>query len=621
MTRPAAPLPSPSTAAQSALAQPLGRLAPAVLAVAVPTLLAFNLPPSATFLNQAAALVGWGGWLLLLSSALPATWGRPLGDGLAALLAALGLLAGAALVSPLWAGLPATLSLSAAGLAAAGMLVVLTAAQLRRHGHGGSAFEAFCLALVVAGVLNAVIAVVQIYMPAWTGNGWLSAANMNRAGGNLRQANHLSSLLLWSLVAAVWLGEGRRWSRPWVTGLSLLMLFGIVLSGSRTGMLGTLMLAGWGVVDRRLSPASRRMLWLAPVAYAAMWGGMALWAQAQQQVFDGVARLQQADLSSNRLAIWSNTLSLIAAHPWLGVGFGEFNFAWTLTPFPGRPVEFFDHAHNLVLHLAVELGLPLATVVLSLLLWALVEAIRAARSATGDTALQLRAALMMVLLVALHSQLEYPLWYAYFLLPAAFAFGLCLGGTPAPPADVTVATTATGAALANKRKTVARAKQVVPQTPPPGRQATRPLLIGALLLTIAGAASVWDYMRVVVIFAQTENTPLAQRVMEGRRSWFFAHHADYAAATVVEHPSQVMVAFVRAPHYLLDTRLMIAWATALHEVGEEDRARHLAQRLREFQNPNAKEFFAPCEQAGAAPESLPFQCQQPQRVLGYLDFR
>ena len=37
-----------------------------------------------------------------------------------------------------------------------------------------------------------------------------------------------------------------------------------------------------------------------------------------------------------------------------------------------------------------------------------------------------RAAFVMVLMAATHSLLEYPLWYSYFLLPAAFAFGLCL---------------------------------------------------------------------------------------------------------------------------------------------------------------------------------------------------
>jgi O-antigen ligase len=34
-------------------------------------------------------------------------------------------------------------------------------------------------------------------------------------------------------------------------------------------------------------------------------------------------------------------------------------------------VAFFDHTHNLPLQLAVELGLPLASLVLGLLLWGL----------------------------------------------------------------------------------------------------------------------------------------------------------------------------------------------------------------------------------------------------------
>ena len=33
----------------------------ASLAIALPTLIAFNLAPSATFFNQAAAFTGWGG--------------------------------------------------------------------------------------------------------------------------------------------------------------------------------------------------------------------------------------------------------------------------------------------------------------------------------------------------------------------------------------------------------------------------------------------------------------------------------------------------------------------------------------------------------------------------------
>ena len=67
---------------------------------------------------------------------------------------------------------------------------------------------------------------------------------------------------------------------------------------------------------------------------------------------------------------------MIAQQPWTGVGFGEFNFAWTLTPFPDRPMAFFDHTHNLPLQLAVELGLPLAALVLAAAGWPLWRRLR-----------------------------------------------------------------------------------------------------------------------------------------------------------------------------------------------------------------------------------------------------
>ncbi|MDG4869776.1 O-antigen ligase family protein, partial [Guyparkeria sp. 1SP6A2] len=75
--------------------------------------------------------------------------------------------------------------------------------------------------------------------------------------------------------------------------------------------------------------------------------------------------------SPSRLAILDNAWALTLANPWLGVGWGEFNFAWSLTPFPDRPVAFFDHTHNLPSQLAVELGLPWAGAVLLLMMGAL----------------------------------------------------------------------------------------------------------------------------------------------------------------------------------------------------------------------------------------------------------
>ena len=610
--------------------QGLFRAALACLAVAFPTLIAFNVSPSATFFNQAAAFVGWGGFLLILGGGL-AQQARPRSSGSIALLGAIAILILAALGASLWAGAPWPLSLSSAGTMLSAALAVAIGACLARADLGERAFKAFCIALVVAGVASSVIGLVQVFAPNLPDGDWVAPASIpGRATGNLRQPNHLSSLLLWSVVAAVWLGEARVIYREIGWMLALLFVEVIVLSASRTGLLGTAALMGWGLLDRRLSRGTRILLLCSPLAYLALWEASSLWAHHAHQAFGGEERLSGSGLyvSYSRYKIWWNSLALIAQHPWLGVGFGEFNFAWTLTPFPDRPVAFFDHAHNLMLQFGVELGVPLALLVLALMGYALWQAGRfavadgrepGARYTTllgkaedaeltpADQRMPMqRAAFVMVFMVGVHSLLEYPLWYAYFLLPAAFAFGLCLERPDARDSQLAVADRG---------------------------DLTRPFVLASMALILGGTLALYDYMRIVLIFAPPANAaPLEKRIADGRRSILFAHHADYAAATVVEHPAKVMKAFRRAPHFLLDARLMIAWARALDENGETDKASYVAERLKEFHNDQAEEFFAPCAAAAAsasaaaasaalAAAKLPFQCVAATKKLGFRDFR
>jgi O-antigen ligase len=558
-----------------------------VAAVTVPPLIAFNQSPSATFYNQAAALLGWGALLLTCAGALPAQRPRA-GAGLRALLGALALVAAAAAGSAVAFGQPSSLTGSALALIAAAALAAWIGAALHGAGLQRPAFTALAVGLLGAGLLSAVVAIVQVFAPDLADSAWIAAsATPGRAVGNLRQPNHLASLLLWAIIAAVWLAQARLLRATVAAACVVLLVLGVVLSASRTGIVGAALLCVWGLVDRRLTRAARVLTIVVPLLYALGWAGMSAWAHLEDHAFAGETRLTTGgDLSSSRFAIWSNTLALIRMVPWTGVGFGEFNFAWSLTPFPDRPVAFFDHTHNLLLHLLVELGLPLGALVLVLLLAALAAALRAAWRDDGDPPVT-RAAVFMVLMIGVHSLLEYPLWYAYFLLPAAFAFGLALGR----PDD------------------------------PPRPRATWPAAAASLALMFGALAALHDYRRVVVIFAPPADAgPLALRLADGQRSWWFAHHADYAVATIAEHPSQVMPAFAGATHFLLDTRLMMAWARAYHEAGDTERALHLAARLREFRNPDADEFLAPCRAApGAAVPAFP--CGEPTRRMDWRDFR
>ena len=133
-------------------------------------------------------------------------------------------------------------------------------------------------------------------------------------------------------------------------------------------------------------------------------------------------------------------------------------------------------------------------------------------------------------------------------------------------------------------------------------------------------ASTWDYWRVSTIFLDDAGlAPLKERIQAGQTSPFFAHHADYADATTADPPSQALGALEHTTHSLLDSRLMMAWATALSESGQTERARYLVARLKEFDKADSEEFFAPCADASVSPK--PFQCQPDAPGLTWRDFR
>jgi O-antigen ligase len=550
---------------------------------------------------------------------------------MAALLLALGFLLVSALNSAAFGAAPSLIASSSAAFAVAALLLITgqrsaTASEAR--------FQTLTLAFLLLGLLNSAIALIQVFAPSWPDGAFIAHSSLpGRAVGNLRQPNHLSSLLLWSLIAVIGALELRllsRWGRQQAVAIAAalmaLMTFAVVLTASRTGLVGVVLLALWGLVDRRLSRPARVLLLAAPLLYAAGWLAMAGWAQATEHTFGGQQRLAAGAESASRLAVWANTLELIRLRPWTGVGWGNFNFAWTLTPFPDRPTAFFDHTHNLPLQLAVELGIPLALVVMGLLGWGLWAAWRRSLAATGDSSTAGRCAVMMLLLIGLHSLLEYPLWYAYFLLPTAWIWGLALG-VPVEPHSAGL----TGAVAAGRECGVgatAPSDELKPgwdkaTSTTAASQWPQHALAAAGALAVAGSIfAVWDYSRVTAIFSSDSALPLEQRIEIGKSSVFSAHHAHYAAATVAERPSEVMDSFDVATHALLDTRLMMAWARAWAELGDLDRARHIAARLREFRNPASEAFFAECEDAAKAtpPRELPFQCSPPPRALTWQDF-
>lgn len=415
----------------------------------------------------------------------------------------------------------------------------------------------------------------------------------------MRQPNHLATALLCAMVMTAWLWQAGRLRAQWAIASLFTMVLAVALSASRTGALSLGVLLLWAVIDRSLPRTARWALALTPLVYIVCWASLAEYAEWQQAHFYGAERLQsQTDISSSRFAIWRNALTLVAQNPWAGVGWGNFNFAWTFTPFPDRPVAFFDHTHNLPLQLAVEIGLPATALVLGLFGWALWRARGAWRVAGDKPGHPARAAFVMLVVLGVHSLLEYPLWYAYFLLPAAWTLGVFLGSAPAkePATDLNAPASPAIATMAQWPTILLR-------------------MAGALMM-LGAAYAAWDHRRVEVIFAPPAGAgPLAERIAAGRESVLFGHHADYAAVTN-EPKDQALGSFRRPLHHLVDVRLLIAYIEALKANGRDAEALYAAQRLREFRRDDAQAYFKDCTTDNPAP---PFQCRTEPVALTWRD--
>ena len=563
-------------------------LVAAILATCVPTLLAYNRPPSATALNQCLAVALWGLMAAMTFTKVdaPRKYWRQLG----ALIGAIGLVAAAALGSWAFGTLPLSLALQAVGLLAGAALLAACGASAARSPNAPSAFCTLAIGLLLAGMASSAVGIIQVYAPAWIDGDWIGqSAYAHRAVGNLRQPNHFCTLLQWSLIAAVALHEMRWLPRAALWTVTLVLVWAIQLSTSRTGAAGFLLLLGWAILDRRLSRSARFILGATPVLYAMAFGVTAIFDSITQTSIGDSGKLMGASgwaTDNSRFGIWRSTLDMIATQPWTGVGFGEFNFAWTLTPIANRAPVLFDNCHNFLLQLAVELGIPGAVMVTSLLLFALWQSLQQARRSKGPAGIVPSAGLMIVLIIGLHSMVEFPLWYAYFLFPAALAWGFALG---APSADSEAT--------------------IQPPTRVEALSGASWGLVAGLLMSFTGAWSLLDYQRVILIYTgQYSDAERSERIEQGQRSLLFAHQADYTAAlSTTSSPLGRDLGFVRGIHVILDSKMMLAWARKLAAQGQVDPARWVLQRMREFHTPDVEAYFAPCKE----PSAIAFQCEIP----------
>ncbi len=236
--------------------------------------------------------------------------------------------------------------------------------------------------------------------------------------GNIGQANHLATLTCLGLCALLWCHE-RRWIGPLCLAVAgAWLMFGMALTQSRTAGLNLIVLAlVLAVASRRIR---LRISWPAG-ALGGLAFGAAVWAipRLSEGLLLPAGRPIDAQLSpGQRPAVWSGMLEALWQQPWLGYGWQQAILAQEHFALDRPPLRHaFEHSHNQVLDLLLWNGVPIGltlVVILTVWLWRLLKA------AADGPDVCLCAALLVL---CAHSMVEYPLAYAYFLVPAGLLLG------------------------------------------------------------------------------------------------------------------------------------------------------------------------------------------------------
>lgn len=247
------------------------------------------------------------------------------------------------------------------------------------------------------------------------------------ATGSLGQANHLADYLWLGIVSAIYLMARR--GRVSLAGCVPVLVIAVssTFPASRSVMLYPLALALLALLAWH---TGRAALWrhvtlivigMLPLMLAVNSMSPAAGSAAKTASTPSLSeRLAATGSDGIRTSLYQVAFEKALERPLVGHGVGAAPWAtfqradtW---PRNTRPA-IAENIHNVGLQWLLEYGVPLAALALALVLGWLLRVL----PGVGDASRWWGLALLAV--IAIHSQLEYPLWFTYFLLPASWLMG------------------------------------------------------------------------------------------------------------------------------------------------------------------------------------------------------
>jgi hypothetical protein len=241
-----------------------------------------------------------------------------------------------------------------------------------------------------------------------------------RPFANVAQPNQLALLLCFGLASVWWLYQAQRLGRTTAVVFVIVLLFGMTLTQSRIAWIILPMFTFYCCPQRqgqrRIDKFLLAFLLLVYIGLVLGLPMLAKWAG-----FASGSVVERIGGRSERMVLLQQAWAMASKHPWLGVGWSGFGAEQVRTAADFSASTYAEHAHNLILNFAAELGWP-ATFLISIVLvwWVWQTCLKP--SANNNRSIGLAS--LFLIAAGVHSMVEFPLWYAYVLLPIALMMGM-----------------------------------------------------------------------------------------------------------------------------------------------------------------------------------------------------
>ena len=283
--------------------------------------------------------------------------------------------------------------------------------------------EALMFALAAAAIVSAGIGIAQWFGVAGPLGMYVLHSDLGeRAMGNLGQANQLATLLLMGMVAYTWVYERGVIGRV-TFGLGIgFMTLALVMAYSRAGMLGLFFVTGFLLLKKR--HLQTRLGWQSIVIWVFLYvaGTVALPSVSESLMLSDNSNFSRPEAVGQRLMMWKQISHAVGQSPWFGYGWNQTPTAHAAGALAYPYSVTYTNAHSFVLDMLAWNGLPMGLLLIGMIAWWFLSRMWVC---TTRNAVFAMAALLPF---AVHSMVEYPFAYAYFLVAAGLFIGVVEAG-------------------------------------------------------------------------------------------------------------------------------------------------------------------------------------------------